>query len=176
MTSSNMTSTFTLRPLAATDADWIFDACQDPEIQKWTQIPRPYTREHAVGFATTKSGDVEVWVIESDRPVGVIGVHSINPLTRIADIGYWSAPWGRRKGAMKNGLQQFLAKASSSPDIAFVQATIAENNLASRATAEAVGFALLGPSERGCNCGGEVVEAVIYEFTLKETASIPFLA
>ena len=53
-----MTVTFSLRPLAADDADWIFEACQDSEIQKWTQIPRPYTREHAVSFAKNLAGEI----------------------------------------------------------------------------------------------------------------------
>ena len=105
-----MTTQFTLRPLDPSDADWIFDACQDAEILKWTEIPRPYLKQHAIDFATTLSGDLEVWVIESNRPLGVIGVHSINPITRIADIGYWCAPWGRRQGAISNGLAQFIAK------------------------------------------------------------------
>ena len=162
-----MTSHITLRPLAPTDADWIFEACQDQEIMKWTQIPRPYTHHHAVDFATTLSGDVEVWVIEGDRPLGVIGVHSINPATRIADIGYWCAPWGRRQGAMRSGLIQFMEKMKANPDVAIIQATIAESNIASRKTAESVGLVLTGAAPRSCNCGGEEVSAVLYEITLK---------
>ena len=162
-----MTTQFTLRPLDPSDADWIFEACQDEEILKWTQIPRPYTHHHAVEFATTKSGDVEVWVVESDRPVAVIGVHSINPATRIALIGYWCAPWGRRQGAMRNGLIQFLATMENNRDVAVVQATIAESNLASRKTAESAGFTLVGAADSSCNCGGEEVSAVLYEISLK---------
>jgi len=165
-----MTVTFSLRPLATDDADWIFEACQDAEIQKWTQIPRPYTQEHAVNFAKTLAGDVEVWVIESnsaEKPYGVIGVHSINPATRIADIGYWCAPWGRRKGAIKNRLQLFIEKMKSRNDVGAIQATIAEPNIASRKTAETAGFTLLGSADRNCNCGGEDISAVLYEMTLK---------
>ena len=165
-----MSTTFSLRPLRSDDSDWIYEACQDLEIQKWTQIPRPYTREHAVSFATTLSGDVEVWVIESnsgEKPYGVIGVHSINPATRIADIGYWCAPWGRRKGAIKNGLQLFIEKMRNRKDVGAIQATIAEPNIASRKTVETVGFTLLGSADRNCNCGGEDISAVLYEITLK---------
>jgi RimJ/RimL family protein N-acetyltransferase len=164
-----MKSEFTLRPLDPSDADWIFEACQDPEIQKWTQIPRPYTHHHAVDFAATKSGDIEVWVIEKDRPLGVIGVHSINPATRIAEIGYWCAPWGRQQGAMKSGLTQFLELAKENPDVAIVQATIAETNIASRKTAESVGFHFAGAAERSCRCGGDEVSAVLYERTVKSS-------
>jgi len=94
-------------------------------------------------------------------------VHSINPATRIADIGYWCAPWGRRKGAIKNGLHLFIEKMKSRNDVGAIQATIAEPNIASRKTAETVGFTLLGSADRNCNCGGEDVSAVLYEITLK---------
>src|SRR5436190_22510813 len=38
----------TLRPKRPEDADAITAACQDPEIPRWTLVPSPYTREHAV--------------------------------------------------------------------------------------------------------------------------------
>jgi RimJ/RimL family protein N-acetyltransferase len=170
-----MTATFSLRPLAADDAEWIFEACQDLEIQKWTQIPRPYTREHAVGFAKTLAGDVEVWVIDSDsaeKPYGVIGVHSIDKVSMSALIGYWIAPWGRRQGAMKAGLKLYSEKASAHPDIASIRATIAEENIASRRSAESVGFALTGDSDESCNCGGVDVKAVTYEWRVKPVRSL----
>ena len=170
-----MTSTFTLRSLNASDAQWIFEACQDAEIQKWTQIPRPYTHDHAVGFATTLSGDVEVWVIESnstEKPYGVIGVHSIDKVSMSALIGYWIAPWGRNQGAMKAGLKLYFEKASAHPDIAFIRATIAEENVASRRSAESVGFVLTGDSDESCNCGGVDVKAVTYEWRVKPVRSL----
>jgi RimJ/RimL family protein N-acetyltransferase len=52
-------------------------------------------------------------------------------------------------------------------DVAVVQATIAESNLASRKTAESAGFTLVGAADRSCNCGGEEVSAVLYEISLK---------
>ena len=162
-----MNSHFILRPLHENDVDWIYEACQDSELQRWTEIPKPYERHHAIDFAKTMSGDVEVWVIERERPVGVIGVHSINQLTRVAEIGYWTAPWGRIQGAMRNGLMQLIEKMKLHRDVAEVHATIAEGNLASRKTAESAGFELLGPAERGCNCGGEQVAAVLYGVRLK---------
>ena len=170
-----MTSQFTLRPLAPSDADWIFEACQDLEIQKWTQIPTPYTREHAVGFATTLSGDVEVWVIENvnaKKPFGVIGVHSIDPVSMTALIGYWIAPWGRRQGAMKAGLKLYAEKAAVHRDIASIRATIAVENIASRRSAETVGFVMLPDSNESCKCGGIDVKAVTYDWKVKPDRSL----
>jgi hypothetical protein len=39
-----------LRPWRADDADAVLAACQDAEIQRWTEVPVPYRREHAEGF------------------------------------------------------------------------------------------------------------------------------
>jgi RimJ/RimL family protein N-acetyltransferase len=41
-----------LRPWRADDVDAVFAACQDAEIQRWTQVPVPYAREHAEGFVS----------------------------------------------------------------------------------------------------------------------------
>ena len=39
-----------LRPWRADDAAAVFAACQDREIQRWTQVPVPYTTQDAEGF------------------------------------------------------------------------------------------------------------------------------
>ena len=41
-----------LRPWRPGDVPAVFAACQDAEIQRWTQVPVPYLREHAEGFVT----------------------------------------------------------------------------------------------------------------------------
>lgn len=39
-----------LRTVGPHDTDAVYDAVQDPDIQRWTTIPSPYLREHAAGF------------------------------------------------------------------------------------------------------------------------------
>jgi RimJ/RimL family protein N-acetyltransferase len=36
-----------LRPWRTDDVEAVFAACQDAEIQSWTQVPVPCAREHA---------------------------------------------------------------------------------------------------------------------------------
>lgn len=181
-----MNNSISLRPLRTDDAEWIFDACQDLEIQKWTQIPRPYTRQHAADFVTTLAGDVEVWVVETSddemletadavrrsTPIGIIGVHSIDPISRTAEIGYWMSRQGRGKGSMKSALQIFSAKIASNPNVSNISAIIAEANYASRRTVESVGFVLDSDSDQSCNCGGQDVKAVTYIWTIKPQQSL----
>lgn len=48
-----------LRHWRDSDRDIVFAACQDPEIQRWTTVPVPYTEQHAVDFVGTVA--VEQW-------------------------------------------------------------------------------------------------------------------
>ncbi len=43
---------FTLRLPRAEDVSWIFHACQDPEIQRYTMVPVPYRPADAVTWVT----------------------------------------------------------------------------------------------------------------------------
>lgn len=160
---------WSLRRINSDDADWIFEACQDPLIQKWIQIPKPYLREHAESFTVDLAGDVAVWVIErkkESRPCGVIGVHSISQPEGVAEIGYWMAPWGRGFGGMNTALALLIAELKGWGNVSVIQATIAETNLASRRSVESTGFKLSGDSDRSCRFGDEKVSAVTYELLL----------
>jgi hypothetical protein len=42
-----------LRPWRPDDAGAVFAACQDEEIQRWTEVPVPYLREHADGSSAS---------------------------------------------------------------------------------------------------------------------------
>ncbi|MGH3450260.1 MAG: GNAT family N-acetyltransferase, partial [Haloechinothrix sp.] len=44
-----------LRPWQPQDAEAVYRACRDPEIQRWTTVPSPYLREHAEHFVTVVS-------------------------------------------------------------------------------------------------------------------------
>jgi hypothetical protein len=45
----------TLRAWRADDADAVYSACQDEQIQRYTQVPVPYLRSDATGFVTEVS-------------------------------------------------------------------------------------------------------------------------
>lgn len=160
--------TWSLRSLAANDVDWIFNACQDEEIQRWTMVPRPYLRENAIQFTRDLAGDVAVWVIEQKqklRPSGVIGIHSISEGDGVADIGYWLAPWARGHGAMSEALKILKIELMTWPSVRVIKATIAEENFPSRRTVEKAGFSLSGPAENLCRCDENEVKALDYYLT-----------
>ncbi|MEU8422854.1 GNAT family N-acetyltransferase [Micromonospora sp. NPDC048835] len=97
-----------LRPWRETDADAVHRACQDPDIQRWTTVPRPYRPEHAHGFVTEMSR--KAWAEGTGAPFAVCdpstgevwgsaGLISIDK-DGTGEVGYWTAPWARGRGVM----------------------------------------------------------------------------
>lgn len=96
-----------LRPWRAEDADAVHRACQDPDIQRWTTVPRPYLPEHAAEFVTTFSATA--WAEGAGAPFAVCdagtgellascGLVSVDRELDSAEVGYWTAPWARGQG------------------------------------------------------------------------------
>lgn len=132
-----------LRAVVATDAEWIHRACQDPEIQRWTTVPRPYTIDHARFFVADTTLEYRRWVIEGAEgnvPLGLLGIHSVQPDTGDADIGYWVAPWGRGRGAGATAVRAMTEIARRDADISQLVAYVAEENLASQEVVRRAGF------------------------------------
>ena len=158
-------ATFALRQPVLADAEWMTTACQDTEIQRWTLIPRPYMRDHALGFIDNTINEAHRWVIEqqeTNEPVGVVSIHSIDLDTGDADTGYWIAPWGRRRSAAVHALYLVEQFALTIPSIKFLSAHIAETNVASRATASRAGFVNMGSTPEPCPDGENLVPALTY--------------
>ncbi|NBN89971.1 MAG: N-acetyltransferase [Actinobacteria bacterium] len=159
-----------LDPLVDTDIDWITAACQDEEIQHWTVVPRPYHRHHAVEFVATGAGEFRnraVRTVADLRPVGMISIHSFDAKSGTADIGYWVAPWARRRGVARAAITLLCTEIRAIPGAKFVLARIAETNVASRRTVESCGFELTGVSAtETCPDGTNTVAAALYRLGL----------
>lgn len=153
-----------LRELRLDDAKWIYSACQDSEIQRWTKVPRPYTYEHAESFVKDFGGEFAAFAIvhsSTDEPVGVAGIHHVS--AGIASIGYWVARWGRKLGAATDALHVLQSVISCNTDAHTICALIAETNSASRRTAERAGFTLRRIDATTCPDGTDQVQALRYE-------------
>ena len=159
--------THRLRSLEASDTEWITRACQDEEVQRWTKVPSPYTRQHAESFIADNNGDLAAWAIidsRSQEPVGVCGIHHIT--NGVASVGYWVAPWGRKSGAASTALQILRTLAKRIGNALTLQATIAESNSASRRTAERAGFQLIGKSDETCPNGDSNEQGLIHQISI----------
>lgn len=95
-----------LRPWQAGDAEAVYRACQDPDIQRWTTVPRPYERHHAVDFVTDYTD--RAWSKGTGAPMGVFEAATgmllgsmglrLDLLAGEAEIGYWTVPAARGRG------------------------------------------------------------------------------
>lgn len=160
----------TIRDIHIDDASWIFEACQDEQIQFWTLIPKPYLMEHAEGFVRGEFPEYKIWVIERNvigtpEPVGVISIHGVDEVG-VAEIGYWIAPWGRGKAATRDAIDLVATYAASDPKIKHLQASISDLNLVSQKVARAAGLVEREPASRTCPAGSAETPGTNYRRTL----------
>jgi RimJ/RimL family protein N-acetyltransferase len=141
-----------LRLRADADTPAVIEACQDPEVIRWTRVPDAYDERAA-----------EEWVFESNRQrergegmhlviadaetdafLGSVGIHRINRTEGRCDIGYFLAPWARGRGAMTRAVRLLSAWIFDTLPIERIEITIEPGNAASRAVAERAGYELEG--------------------------------
>ena len=147
--------TLTLRPWRVDDADAVYRACQDPDIQRWTQVPVPYTRADAEDFVTELApaawrggtGVVFAVVDGSDSLLASIGVVDLDRPNRSCEIGYWVAPDARRHGVASGATALLSAWVGEAFDVDRVELYTAPENVASQGVAARVGFRRDGEAE-----------------------------
>lgn len=166
-----------LRPVKSSDVDWIFEACQDRQIQRWTLVPRPYTREHALEFVSGSTGFFARWVIEtanSGQPVGMISIHEIED--SCASIGYWIAPQCRGRGLTTTAVCLVCEeieglRSESGSEVDAVRAFVARDNRASRRAVEKAGFELVKEQHGPAVENLVPVETCVYLRTLRDQST-----
>lgn len=100
----------TLRAHTDADIDPAFEMCQDPEMQRWTTVPVPYERRHAVNYLTElivngwQDGGMWGWAMEYDgRFVGTVDLRDGEG--GVGEVGFAIAPWARGAGVMTRALK-----------------------------------------------------------------------
>ena len=137
-----------LRPWRRSDADAVLAACQDPDIVRWTTVPAPYERTHAEAFVGPVSA--EAWadktavhfaaVDEAGDVVGSFGLVRVNPSVGVTEVGYWVAPWARRRGVARRAAAAVTEWALRDVGHDRVELRAAVGNVGSRRVAECIGF------------------------------------
>ena len=132
----------TLRRWREEDADAVYEACQDAEIQHWIPlIPRPYTREHALAFVRGEIegiGEQQYAIVEGGRVVGSIGM-GVN-LNRTGHVGYWCAREARGRGVITRALRLLSRYGFEELGLQRIELITDPDNVASQRVAEKVGY------------------------------------
>jgi RimJ/RimL family protein N-acetyltransferase len=162
-----------VRPWRPEDATATFEACQDPEIQRWTPIPRPYEMRHAVGFiadvasvAWASRSGAHFGVFDADTGVllGSMGLVRMDLPARTAELGYWTAPAARGRGVATRAGRAVAAWALDRLDIQRLIWRADVGNHASRLVAMRIGFVMEGTARGALTAvsgGGELIDGWI---------------
>lgn len=154
------TDRLVLRAVGVEDTDAVFEAAQDPEIQRWTTIPSPYLREHASGF--TDQIVPEGWVDGSAFTFGVFlpsgeltGMLSITMRSLgVGEVGYWAAKEHRGNGYITEATVAASRWAFTDLSVDRVEWRAEVGNAGSRAVAERAGFTIEGTLRSALNNKG----------------------
>lgn len=144
------------------DVDAIFRACQDAEIQRYTTVPSPYAYAHAEGFVPRVAtewaeGTSLTWAIrlasadeEDDTLAGMIGLHGLDG-RGAAELGYWIAPWSRRRGIVVEAARAVLdwGFADEGAGLRRIEWRAVVGNAGSARAARALGFRYEGLLREG---------------------------
>jgi RimJ/RimL family protein N-acetyltransferase len=141
-----------LRSPAPADVEAIARICADPEIQRWTRVPSPYTVDDARRFvlmaigALAEGTGVHLLVVETEAPRSVLGCVglSIDAADRSSELGYWVAAEARGRGVASRGSRLLLRYAFDHLGVGAVRLQAAVDNLGSNAVAHRLGFRPVG--------------------------------
>jgi RimJ/RimL family protein N-acetyltransferase len=141
--------TVLLRPWRSDDLDFVVQACQDPEVSRYSPaIPFPYAEADAVGWFESQEParlageaiDLAVCDAPTGRPVGAIGLHRVSLRTRTAETGYWLSHGARGNGYVSRAVRLLAAWVFNDLQFARLELRTDPENLASQRVAERCGF------------------------------------
>jgi RimJ/RimL family protein N-acetyltransferase len=142
-----------LRPWAEDDLDALWSALQDPEIRLWNGSgsgSREEARELIERRNDWSDGTHASWAIAepTGELLGSVSIHRIDPEHASAEIGYWTAPLARGRGAATAGVAAACAWAYDAVPLERIQILHAVENAGSARVAEKAGFTLEGRMRR----------------------------
>ena len=156
-----------LRPWRADDVDAVTAACQDPEIQRWTQVPVPYGREHAEDFvgpiaAETWAGGGALFAVTDGRGALIGSMGLFPPGDGVGEIGYWTVSVSRGRGLTAEAVDVLTRWAFEELGLHRVELHVDPANTGSRRVAERAGYTAEGVVRRRFRFRGEPIDVVLY--------------
>ncbi len=115
------------------------------------------------GPTQRESGAGIVFAIESDgRLAGVIDLKHVNWASKVAEVGYWVAPWARGRGVASQATRAISLWAIRDRDFERVELFAATGNSASQRAAEKAGFVREGVARNAGYVHDGRVDLVVY--------------
>lgn len=150
-----------LRPWEPSDAGAVLAACSDPLVQRWTQVPVPYTPNHARAYVEEaeqrwRTGE-ELGLAVCDSSTGqVLGNVGLRPGCDDAtwDVGCWALPATRGGGVVPQAVAALAGWGFDVLGAQRVEWMCDPANWSSRRAAQKAGFTAEGVLRGGMQCRG----------------------
>jgi RimJ/RimL family protein N-acetyltransferase len=135
-----------LRPFEDGDIDAVFEACQDPLVQQFIPIPRPYRREDAQEYVHRTKRD---WVdntkaafaiVAADARDELLGAINVAVVGSAGNSGYWVTPEARGRGVATRALRLLTDWAFGSVGLGVIILEIRPENVGSMQVAARAGY------------------------------------
>lgn len=158
----------TLRAATPADVADVFEMSQDRDMQRFTAIPLPHTREMSEEFVLRAgpqqwdAGTGRYWAIEAEdddgraRYAGAVDVRGADPVTT---VGYALHPWARGRGIMARAVRLAVDHVLTEGGVEAVHWAAHVGNEASLRVAHACGFELVGTTPAMLHERGRTIDA-----------------
>ena len=141
-----------LRLMAEADLPAIVDACQDPEIPRWTRVPEPYGESEARSWfeqeAEQRARGEQLGLLIVDpgngRLEGSVGIMNVDRQEGRCELGYWMARENRGRGIATRSVRLLSRWAFDNLPVDRIEIHAEPENTASRLVAERAGFTFEG--------------------------------
>jgi len=142
-----------LRPFTLDDVADVTDACQDPEISRWTaSVPSPYHKEDArnwissqpTALAEGRALSLAIILQGTNEFAGSISLSEFDWDFRTAQTGYWVAAPARRRGVASSALRAMTDWGFDRLNLSLVTLVTLLGNVASERVAENAHFDMVG--------------------------------
>ncbi len=129
------------------DVDSVYEICQDPDIQEFTTVPVPYTREIADLWVRTspqkylEREKISLAGVRNGELVLSVSLHNIHEFDHVGEIGYWVSPSARGEGLASHAVEM-LTEFAFAIGFRRLTAITLPDNLASQKSLINAGFEL----------------------------------
>jgi RimJ/RimL family protein N-acetyltransferase len=172
-----------LRPWRDSDVPDLVEAARDPEIPRWTVVSSPYSQADARAFVAGQNerlsrGEAAPFAIvgvEEGEFLGSVEITLLDRRSGRGEIGYWVAPWARRRGVAVRAVGLISIWALSDIGLERLELLIEPENEPSQRVAEAAGFTREGILRSYRPMKGRRPDFVVFSLLATDPAALELL-